>query len=232
MDTENKDKLKRKHSAKETNENDNKKIKTSDIEVLKEMQNKLSGYDLQIKSEVDSVRQKYYVSYFKKVLKELPACNNIIDLDSIEEDREGFFKTFSIAKTCVNSHLELKKIMAFNAAFDMLNGVVSKYIHDKYISPCVKNFITENSLNNAFAKYQETLRSEDKFMELQITAYALQAEFEKNEPLKVPNPIFNRMTQQISAVSKYFIEILKSIAMKPYNGESHTVNSSELIEIK
>lgn len=196
-----------------------KKMKTSDLEVLKEMQNKLNQTDTNINAEVEITKQKYFVSYFKKVLKELPVCNNIIDLDSIQENRDGFFKTYSIAKTCVNSHLQLKKIMAFNSIFDMVHGVIGKFVHDKYVKPSLKNFLSESSLSNAFVKYQESLISEDreKIVELHCIAYLIQSELEKQEVLRIPNPLYNRFTQQMSAISKYITEIIKEIAMKPLN---------------
>lgn len=201
-----------------------KKVKTSDIEVLKEMQNKLNQSDAKITNEVELTRQKYFVSYFKKVLKELPVCSDVIDLDSIQESRDGFFKTYSIAKTCVSSHLQLKKIMAFNSIFDMIHGVVGKFIHDKYVRPNLKKFLSENSLRNAFIKYQESLVNEDgtKIVELHCIAYLIQNELEKQRPVKVPNPLFNRFTQQMTAISKYITEIIKEIAMKPLNATSVT----------
>lgn len=199
-----------------------KKAKVTDIEVLKEIQNKINKDDSKINEEVELTRQKYFVSYFKKVLKELPACSNIIDLESIEENRDGFFKTYSIAKTCVSSHIQLKKVMAFNSIYDMLNGVIGKFVHDKIVTPHVKNFISKNSLKEAFMKYQETLINEDKdkIVELHCIAYLIQNEIEKNEPLKISNPIYNRFTQQITAVSKYITEIIKGITIKPINSES------------
>lgn len=215
MDTSNE---KRKHTEDNLN-NSAKKIKTSDINVLKEMQQKLTNTDTKINDEIELTKQKYFVSYFKKVLKELPVCNNIIDLESIQENKEGFYKTYSIAKTCVSSHLQLKKIMAFNSVFDMINGVISKYIHDKFISPNLKSFLSEHSLNNVFAKYQEALVSEDNqnVTELHCISYLIQNELEKNEPIRVPNPVYNRMTQQVTAVSKYITELIKEIALNPLN---------------
>ena len=191
-----------------------KKIKTSDLEVLKEMQTKLNQSDLKIDEQVELTKQKYFVAYFKKVLKELPVCSNVIDLESIEENRDGFFKTYSIAKTCVNSHLQLKTIVAFNSVFDMLHGVASKFIHDKFICPNLSKYLSENSLKNAFAKYQEALVSDDKnkVTELHCIAYLIQTEIEKNEPLKVPNPMYNRFTQQLTAISNYITEIIRELA--------------------
>lgn len=209
---------KRKHTEDISNDNA-KKIKTSDINVLKEMQQKLTNTDTKINDEIEITKQKYFVSYFKKVLQQLPVCKNIIDLESIQENKEGFYKTYSIAKTCVSSHLQLKKIMAFNSVFDMINGVFSKYIHDKFISPNLKSFLSEHSMNNVFAKYQEALVSEDNqnVTELHCISYLIQNELEKSEPMRVPNPIFNRITQQITALSKYITELIKEIALNPLN---------------
>lgn len=207
-----------------TDEDPVKKMKTSDLNVLKEMQSKLHQTDVNINAEIERTKQKYFVSYFKKVLKEIPICSDVIDLDSIEENRDGFFKTFSIAKTCVNSHLQLKKIMAFNSIFDMVHGVIGKFVHDKYVRPSLKNFLSESSLSNAFVKYQESLISEDreKILELHCVAYLIQLEIQKQEVLQIPNPLYNRFTQQMSAISKYITEIIKEIAMKPLNPTSES----------
>lgn len=212
------DKMKRKISTDEEISSDQvKKIKTTDIEMLKEMQSKLNLSDARIASEIEITRQKYFVSYFKKVLKELPVCRDIVDINTIDENRDGFFKTYSIAKTCVSSHLQLKKILAFNSIFDMVHGVIGKFLHDRYVKPGLKRFISENSLSNAFSKYQETLLNEDreKIVELHCIAFLIQEELSKAEPLRIPNPLYNRFTQQITAVSKYITEIIKEIAMKP-----------------
>lgn len=228
MDTPND---KRKNTEENLNDN-TKKIKTSDMNVLKEMQQKLTNADSKINDEIEATKQKYFVSYFKKVLKELPVCNNIIDLESIQENKEGFYKTYSIAKTCVSSHLQLKKIMAFNSVFDMINGVISKYIHDKYISPNLKKFLSEHSLNNVFAKYQEALVSEDNqnVTELHCISYLIQNEIEKNKPIKIPNPVFNRITQQVTALSKYITELIKEIALNPLNSIKKDAVGENIIE--
>lgn len=215
---------KRKHN--EENLNDTaKKIKTSDIEVLKEMQTKLNQSDLKINEEVELTKQKYFVSYFKKVLKELPICSNIIDLDSIKENKDGFLKAYSVVKTCVNSHFQLRKIKTFNSMFDTIHNVAGKYIHDKFICPYLKKFLSENSLKNAFAKYQETLvfEDKDKFTELHCIAYLIQEEIEKNEPLKVPNPLYNRFHQQVTAACNYIKELIKAIAQIPLTDKNEGI---------
>lgn len=212
---------KRKH-----NEEDDtaKKIKTSDIEVLKEMQTKLNQSDLKINEEIEITKQKYFVSYVKNVLKELPICSKIIDLESIKETRDGFLKAYSIVKTCVNSHFQIKQIKTLNSLFDAIHNVAGKFLHDKYISPYLKKFLPESSLQNAFAKYQETLVSEDndKITELHCYAYLIQKEIEKNEPLKIPNPLYNRFNQQLTAACNYVKELIKAIATTPLKDKNVT----------
>lgn len=211
-------------------ERETKRVKDSDMQVLQEMHEKLTQTGNEINAEMEAVKEKYYVSYFKKVLEKLPISNNIIDVSNIGDDHEGFIKTYTIAKTCVNAELQLKKIMAFNSIYDMLTGLAGKFVHDKYIVPNFDSFVSPDTLDRAYSAYQTQLAVQDDCSELHCISYLIQNEIDSKEPLKVPNPIFNRFTQQMTAVSKYVIEILKSVAlqMKKPTPQGHSKLSEKI----
>lgn len=204
--------MKRSHEDSE-NEEETKRFKDSEMEVIQEMHEKLSQTSKEIDNEMEAAKEKYYISYFKKVIEKLPISNNIIDTSGITDTHEGFIKTYSIAKTCVNAEIQLKKIMAFNSIYDMVTGLAGKFIHDKYIIPNFNTYVPTQVLENAYAVYHEKMCCEDECSELHCISYLIQNEIDSKEPLKVPNPIFNRFTQQMTAVSSYITEIIKSIAL-------------------
>lgn len=202
-------------------EDSTKKIKESDMEILQEVQDKLTQTNNEINKELEFAKQKYYVSYFKKAMEKLPICNDIIDTSTITDSYEGFLKTYSIAKTCVNAEIELKKMLAFNSIYDMITSVLGKCIHESVISPYLKLFVSPKNLENAYSIYQnELLFQEDaNSTELHCISYLIQKEIEKKECMKIPNPMYNKCTQQLTALSKYITEILKSIAFKHIKNE-------------
>ncbi|KAF8796694.1 Per os infectivity factor 1 like protein [Argiope bruennichi] len=197
-------------------------VKESDVSVLKEIQDKLTNEGEHVNQQLNKVREQYYMSYMEKVMESLPLSKNILDsTGEIPKGKEGFLKLFSAAKTVVYSEIQLKKLKAFNSIFDMVNRLVGKVIHNKYIIPFMSQYIPPQQLENAFASYQESLSSDDetKSLELQCITYLIQTELDKAEPLKVPNPIFNRFTQQLKAMSEYITVLLSSVTMSNMDGK-------------
>ncbi|GBO01908.1 hypothetical protein AVEN_200972-1 [Araneus ventricosus] len=195
-------------------------VKESDVSILKEIRDKLENEGNHITDEMNRVKQEYYMSYIKNVMKQLPLSKNI--MEPLMEEPEGhdeFLRLFSVAKTVVHSEIQLKKLKAFNAIYDMINGLVGKIVHDRYISPYLRNYINSVQLNRAFKVYQETLTADDQgnALELQCIAYLIQTELEKQEPLKVPNPLYNRFTQQMKAVSQYVTVLLSTFSAPTFN---------------
>lgn len=187
---------------------------TKEMEVLQEMHDKLTQSGKELDHEMEAAKEKYYINYFKKVIEKLPISQDIVDTTTIQDTHEGFIKTYSIANTCVNIELQCKKTIAFNSIYDMLTGIVSKIVHDKFIVPNIASFIPKVALQHAFSIYQNEMSVEDECTELHCISYLIQNEIESKQSLKVPNPIYNRITHQMTAVSKYITEILKSVAFK------------------
>ncbi|GBM91817.1 hypothetical protein AVEN_15696-1 [Araneus ventricosus] len=208
--------MKRSHEEEEDIEF--KRRKELDFEVLQEMQDKLLEKENEVSEEMECAKKKYYISYFKKVIEKLPISKDIIDVSTISENIQGFSKVYSICQTCVNAEIQLKKLMAINSIYDMIFNLGSKLVHDKAIIPYVSSLIPKNVLIEAFSVFQNDLneKEDDDTNKLHCVSYLIQDEIEKKEILKIPNPIYNRFTKQITAVSKYITTILKGIATKSF----------------
>ncbi|GBO23260.1 hypothetical protein AVEN_250088-1 [Araneus ventricosus] len=211
-------------------------VKDSDVSLLKEMKDKLENEGHYVTDQMNRVKREYYMSYIKNVMNQLPLSQNIMgSLKEEPEGSEGFLRMFSVAKTVVHSEIQLKKLRAFNAIYDMVNGLIGKVIHDRYISPYLSHYLSQKQLNRAFKVYQETLASDDesRSLELQCIAYLIQTELEKDEPLKIPNPLFNRFTQQMKAISQYVTVLLSTFsgtAFETQNREGYPAREKEYPE--
>ncbi|GFT69146.1 uncharacterized protein NPIL_84681 [Nephila pilipes] len=208
--------MKRAHESSDS-EVEAKRKKECDIEVLQEMQEKLTRKGNEVNEEMESAKQKYYISYFKKVIEKLPISKDIVD---VSENLQGFHKIYSICQTCVNAEIQLKKLMAINSINDMLFNLGSKLVHDKAIIPYLSNLIPKQVLMEAYSVFQTDLNEkeeEDDTNKLHCVSYLIQDEIEKKEGLKIPNPIYNRFTKQITAISKYITIVLRGIVSSSQN---------------
>lgn len=219
--------MKRPHEQENPLEPPNSKIKTehlvkdTDVAVLTQVKEKLTNESNYINEQMNKIREQYYMSYMEKVMESLPISKNIIEsINDVPIGTEGFLKMFSVAKMVVSSEIQLKKLKAFNSIYDMANKLIGRVIHDRYIIPLMKDYVSPRQLQNAFRAYDESLTSDDEnqSLELQCIAYLIQTELEKQEPLKVPNPLFNRFTQQMKAISEYVTVLLSSVAISNVTG--------------
>lgn len=209
-----------------------KRVKTSDAEVLTDLNEKYAGIHSDVNHELKQAREQYLVSYLKKVIQKLPLSKQVIDeAAEVQEGPEGFLKMYSIAKTVVHSEAQLKKMMAFNAVFDMLNSLVGKFVHEQIMKPYLEKYLSSDQLQMAFSSYQDVLSQQDDTqktsMELHCVAYLIQSELEKKEILKVSNPVYSRLTRQMNAASKYITCLLMSIAMPNENREPWIKHGAE-----
>lgn len=207
--------MKRTHETDSEGEEETKRFKESDLDVFHEIQDKLNHTGNELNEELEIAKRKYYVSYFKKAYEKLSPMSDVININNIPDTIEGFYKAFSISKICVATTMEIKKTKAFTSIYDMVTNAVGKVVHDKVIVPYMGSIVQKDVLENAYKVYQTELTCEDDChtTELHCLSYLIQNEIEKKDNLKIPNPIYNRFTQQMTAVSKYVSEILKSIVL-------------------
>lgn len=212
--------MKRSHDDQESSDPspEAKRVRDSDVSVLLDLKDKYARVGSDMNEELERAKQTYLISYLKRAIKQLPMSEEIINASEVKDGYEGFLNMYSLAKTCVHMHIQIKKVAAFNAIYDMLNGLLGQMIHDRFVSHYFRGIIPEVQLQNALINYQEALKSDDNNIntELHCVAYLIQTEMDKKEPLKVPNPMYNRLTQQMKAVSKYITTLLAGIATKSY----------------
>lgn len=191
------------------------RVRESDRRLMDSLNNKYESARFDRESE--SIKRQYLVTYMKKVVEKLPASRDIMAACHDVEGGDEFLKMYSVAKTCVHSELQLKKLIAFNSVFDMISHVAGKALHDHYVSPYLRSFVSPDRLDAAYESFRDALSSDDAntSTELHCVAYLVQNEMDKSEPLKIPNPVYNRFTQQIKAVSQYVTSVLSSLASKP-----------------
>ena len=181
--------------------------------VMEKVRNADQGYD----AELEDAKHKYYVSYFRKTLEKLPCSKNILDSINIENNRDGFYKCFSIAKMCVNCEVEMKKYKSINMVINIFSSLLGKVIHTNFVLPYFSGIVKPEDLSNALLTYQSEIAKTDEPNELLCVAYLIQNELENETQLRIPNPMYDGLNKQISAISKYIVGIIKSITSKTEN---------------
>lgn len=192
------------------------RVRDSDRHMMDALKNKYEGNRVDQESEL--IKRKYLITYMKKVIQKLPMSGEIIDASEKVKGGDEFLKMYSVAKTCVHSELQLKKLFAFNSIFDMISHLIGKGLHDHYVTPYLKSLVSQERLDAAYDSFRDALKSDDSNIstELHCVAYLIQGQIDKSQPFRIPNPIYNRFTQQLKAASHYVTSILSSLASKPF----------------
>lgn len=202
------------------------RVRDSDRNIMDALKNKYDGNRVDQESEL--IKRKYLVTYMKKVIQKLPMSGEIIDASEKVTGGDEFLKMYSVAKTCVHSELQLKKLFAFNSIFDMISHLIGKGLHDHYVTPYLKSLVPQERLDVAYESFRDALKSDDSNIstELHCVAYLIQGQLDKGKSFQIPNPIYNRFTQQLKAASQYITSILSSLASKPFL-PNHSLEGSE-----
>lgn len=190
-------------------------VRDTDKRMMDALKNKYNKNQFDQESEL--IKRKYLMTYMKKVIQRLPMSSDIIDASENVTGGDDFLKMYSVAKTCVHSELQLKKLIAFNSIFDIISHLVGKGLHDHFVTPYLKSIVPTERLDAAYESFLDALKSDDSnsSTDLHCVAYLIQNEMDKDQPLKIPNPVFRRLAQQIKATSQYFTSLLSSLASKP-----------------
>ncbi|GBL90165.1 hypothetical protein AVEN_739-1 [Araneus ventricosus] len=134
-------------------------------------------------------------------------------IDSGKED--SFLCMYTAAKNVIQSNMRVKQIKSFHAVFDMVYGLFWRYMHEKVVSPSLSKMIPPRQLKEAYDTYQKYIQKEEEGneFELQCLLYCIQEEMERENPSKIPNPLYSRLTQQMKAMSEYIITLLVSVSL-------------------
>lgn len=174
-----------------------------------------------INKQLFTTQKRYFTVYMEKLIKQIPMGSDLVNIvQSLGKENE-FEYMFTAAKSIIQSQMMVKQTKAYHTIFDMMYGLTFRYVHEKLVAPALKNVATPEQLNSAYENYQKHANVEDgSELELQCLIYCIQEMLEKQESVKVCNPLYSRITQQMKAMSEYIITILGSIA-RPKEYEIH-----------
>lgn len=197
--------------------------------ILQDLHNQLLKGDLnsQIEKRLFETQKEYFTVYMEKLMHKIPMGEDLVKIIQNQGSHHGFEYMFTAAKSVIQSQMRLKQIKAFHAVFDMVYGLMWRYVHEKVVSPTLQKVMSAQQLNGAYEKYQRCSNTEEEgpVMEMQCLLYCIQEMLESQEPVKIPNPLYSRFTQQMKAMSEYVIAILVGLS-KPSTGE-HSSSSKE-----
>lgn len=174
-----------------------------------------------ISKQLFTTQKRYFTVYMEKLIKQIPMGSDLVNIvQSLGKENE-FEYMFTAAKSIIQSQMKVKQTKACHTIFDMMYGLTFRYVHENLVSPALKSVATPQQLNSAYENYQKHANVEDgSELELQCLIYCIQEMLENQESIKVPNPLYSRITQQMKAMSEYVITILGSIS-KPKEYEMH-----------
>lgn len=189
-----------------------------DMEILHTLQTNLLKDNDQFNDHVNrrlfETQKQYFTVYMQKLMDKVPMGKELVDIVRDMGGDSGFEYTFTAAKSIINSRMRVGQIKAFQAVFDMVYGLVGRYIHDKMVTPSLSNILSREHLQKAYEAYQEhsTADEDGSMLEFQCLLYCIQEMLEKQETVKIPNPLYTRLTQQMKGMSEYIITLLVSVA--------------------
>ena len=212
-----------------------KKSRQEETVILQDLQDKLlkgEGKNLnsKINLRVKNTTQQFFTIYMEKLMHKIPMGEELVKI--IKDGSNEFEFMFTAAKSVIQSQMHVKQIKAFHAVFDMVYSLMWRYIHEKVVSPSLTKILSSEQLKLAYEKYQMCSQTEDdsSVIEMQCLLYCIQEMLDKEESVKIPNPVYARFTQQVKAMSEYVVTLLISLA-KPMTEEIGTFHKHDKTDI-
>lgn len=184
--------------------------------ILKDLQANLLKGDLNdhMEKRLFETQKQYFTVYMERLMNKMPLGKELVDIISNRDGPNEFEYMFTAAKSLIQSQMRVKQIKAFHAVFDMVYGLVLRYVHEKVVSPALLKVLSQKQLQTAYEKYQNCSDTEEDGTEteFQCLLYCIQEMLENKETVKIPNPLYSRFTQQMKAMSEYIIALLVSMS--------------------
>lgn len=204
--------------------------------ILKDLQANLLKEDLNDRMEkrLFETQKQYFTVYMERLMNKLPLGEDLVNIITKKDGPNEFEYMFTAAKSLIQSQIRVKQIKAFHAVFDMVYGLVLRYVHEKVISPPLLKIISPKQLQLAYEKYQHCSETEEDgtVTEFQCLLYCIQEMLENKETVKIPNPLYSRFTQQMKAMSEYIIALLISMSKPETPANPSNFNLAEEILTK
>lgn len=197
------------------------KCRVGEETILQDLHSTLLKGDLnsQIEKRLFETQKEYFTVYMEKLMHKIPMGEDLVKIIQNRGDHNEFEYMFTAAKSVIQSQMRVKQIKAFHAVFDMVYSLMWRYVHEKVVSPTLNKVLSSQQLNVAYEKYQNCSNTEEEgpVIEMQCLLYCIQEMLESQEPVKIPNPLYSRFTQQMKAMSEYVITLLLALS-KPSAG--------------
>lgn len=184
--------------------------------ILHDLQSNLLKGDLnsQIEKRLFETQKEYFTVYMEKLMYKIPMGEDLVKIIQSKGSPNEFEYMFTAAKSVIQSQMRVKQIKAFHAVFDMVYSLSWRYVHEKVVSPTLEKVLSSKQLNLAYEEYQNcsNMEEEGSVIEMQCLLYCIQEMLESQEPVKIPNPLYSRFTQQMKAMSEYVITLLVALS--------------------
>lgn len=201
---------------------------SKETSILKNIQANLLKGDLNnhIEKRLFETQKQYFTVYMERLMNKMPLGKDLVNIISSREGPNEFEYMFTAAKSLIQSQMRVKQIKAFHAVFDMVYGLVLRYVHEKVVSPALLKILSQKQLQLAYEKYQNCSEAEEDGTEteFQCLLYCIQEMLENKETVKIPNPLYSRFTQQMKAMSEYIIALLVSMSKPEVATNINTFN--------
>lgn len=202
--------------------------------ILKDLQANLLKGDLNdhMEKRLFETQKQYFTVYMERLMNKMPLGKELVNIISNRDGPNEFEYMFTAAKSLIQSQMRVKQIKAFHAVFDMVYGLVLRYVHEKVVSPALLKILSQKQLQSAYEKYQNCSDTDEDGTEteFQCLLYCIQEMLENKETVKIPNPLYSRFTQQMKAMSEYIIALLVSMSKPEVATNVNNFNlSSEIL---
>lgn len=195
-------------------ETDERREEEEETHILQDLQTQLQKDDLNlsIDKRLYETQKQYFQVYMERLMHKVPMGEDIVKI--VKAGSNDFQYIFTAAKSVIQSQNRVKQIRAFHSVFDMVYNLMWRYVHEKVVSPTLDRILSPKQLNQAYQNYQACSKTEEEgsVVEMQCLLYCIQEMLESQEPMKIPNPLYSRFTQQMKAMSEYVITILVSLS--------------------
>lgn len=221
-------------TAEETEEEKEDDAFPKETFILKDLQANLMKGDLNdhMEKRLFETQRQYFTVYMERLMNKMPLGKELVNIISSRNGPNDFEYMFTAAKSLIQSQMRVKQIKAFHAVFDMVYGLVLRYVHEKVVSPALLKVLSSKQLQLAYEKYQNCSETEEDGTEteFQCLLYCIQEMLENKETVKIPNPLYSRFTQQMKAMSEYIIALLVSMSKPELPTNTFNITPEEILK--
>lgn len=183
--------------------------------ILQDLQTNLQkegDLNTSIDKRLYETQKQYFRVYMERLMHKVPMGEDIVKI--VKAGSNDFQYIFTAAKSVIQSQNRVKQIRAFHSIFDMVYNLMWRYVHEKVVSPTLDRVLSPKQLNLAYQNYHACSKMEEdgSVVEMQCLLYCIQEMLDSQEPMKIPNPLYSRFTQQMKAMSEYVITILVTLS--------------------